>query len=157
MKIQFMTLKKIGAVLLLVSFFLPLSRCENIRPLESDDQALTQEAPDDFEKYEYFYAWEGISKDQPLTIIVFPLAFLWPFIFIGLRRRFKTPKITRNFLILEPIAALLGAYFVFIISSLNALYIGFFVATTGALLFFLGSVIEILEFFKKPERRSSQQ
>lgn len=152
-----MMLKKIGAVLLLVSFFLPLSRCENIRTVKSDDQALTQEALDDFEKYEYFYAWEGISKEEPLTIIVFPLAFIWPLIFLGLRRRFKTPEMTRNFLVLEPIAALLGAYFVFIISSLNELYIGFFVASGGALLFFLGSVIEIIELFRKPGRKSPQR
>lgn len=148
-KINFMMLKKIGAVLLLVSFFLPLSRCETTGSYPVNEEGYSEEIPEELKEYDYFYAWEGMRDGEPLAIVLIPLAFLWPIIFLAARGRFKKPKINKGLLFLEPVVAGAGSYFVFMINFLNDLYIGFFVAMVAALLFFLGSVAEIVEFFKK--------
>jgi len=147
-------LKYAGAVLLLLAFFLPLSRCDESswQVYEAEQAGLPTDniGP----SYEYFYAWEvftpdGVNDFQPLLAILVVLAFTWPLLFLFTRPRIKNDKINTGLLFFEPLIAAGGAYFVFIINVLNELYIGFYVAMAGVLLFFLGAVTEIVIFLKQ--------
>lgn len=154
MKINYMNLKKIGAVLLALSFFLPLSRCDesgwDVYEAEQASQPMENIEAD----YEYFYAWEAFfpgegNQFEPGLALLVLLAFTWPVLFLVFRQKIQNRKINTSLLFLEPLIAGGGSYFVLIINMFNELYFGFYVAILGAFAFFSGAVIEIVQRFKK--------
>lgn len=143
------TLKKVGAVLLLVAFFLPLSRCEKTSTPPVEENAAIETIPVEVTEYSYYYAWDYIDIDDPRLTALVILAFLWPIIFIGLRHWNPNPKFDTGVLFLEPFAAAGGSYIVVGVGTMHELYIGSYLALLAAILFFSGSILEIVEFFKK--------
>lgn len=151
-------LKRAGAVLLLISFFLPLSRCDRAeadRYFGTTDETQTV---GERHEYDYFYAWEVFDPENADTYnwaakILVALAFSWPVIFLFVRWKITNRKVNAGIMFLEPLVAAAGAYIVFIINIFNELYIGYYVATTAMFLYFAGASTEIVQWFRKRKKR----
>jgi len=147
-------IKLTGAVLLVIAFFLPLSRCDTAswQRIDAEQAGLPTENIEP--SYEYFYAWQIFAPDEvqdfePGLALLVVLAFTWPVLFLVVRKKTRNLKANTGLLFLEPVIAAGGSYFVLILNMFNELYIGFYVAMLGAFLFFVGSVTEIVERFKR--------
>lgn len=147
-------LKRAGAVLLIIAFFLPLSRCDSASLKRYEAEQAGQNPERVAPEWNYYYAWEEFYPErgqpfEPLSALVVTVAFSWPLLFLFGRWKIKNRKVTIGLLFLEPLVAAAGAYSVFIINFLSELYIGFYVAMVAMFLYFAGSVVEIAQWIRK--------
>lgn len=124
-------LRGAGALLVLVSLALPLSRCE------SDPAGPAPPV------VEYTYAWSELDAGDPWSWAR-AAAFLWPAAAVLYRRRGRSARGRRLLLVLEPVACLASALLLAMATLFEAWMLGTWLALAGLGLYLAGWAAEVL-------------
>jgi len=141
-------LKLIGALLLLASLALPQYTCARLR---APDGSVWDSVPPgkDATLYRPFterhYAYENIELRDPISWLTL-VAFGWPLILTGVRRRFPGPTLNRVLWWLEPVLAGTSGYLILVFSSLGDRAIGAYVGLAALVLLLLAWLAELRAF-----------
>jgi hypothetical protein len=135
-------LKTLGAALLAIAFFLPLSRCEEISLTPSAEDEVVQETPETEKVYDYYYAYENIGFEDQGSLLI-PAVFFWPLAFLAYAKRGRRARVKTVLNFLEPLLAAGTGYMIVLMTMFNEFYIGAYVAFAGAGGYFIGSGIEV--------------
>ncbi|MHA1544733.1 MAG: hypothetical protein ACTSU8_06315, partial [Alphaproteobacteria bacterium] len=134
-------IKIVGAVLLAIAFFLPLSRCAPVTLTPNEDGELVAEAPEVETVYEYYYAYDNIGVEEPGSFLLL-VVFFWPLAFLAFERKGRNTRAKTALMFLGPPLAAGTGYLIIFISIFNELYYGTYVALAGLAGYFIGSGIE---------------
>ncbi len=132
----------LGAALLAIAFFLPLSRCEITSTTPAADREAVKETPGAEKVYDYYYAYENIGFEDPGSLLI-PVIFFWPWAFLAYARRGRRARVKTVLNFLEPLLAAGTAYMIVLMIIWGEIYIGAYVAFAGAGGYFIGSGIEV--------------
>lgn len=133
-------LKLIAAVLLLASLALPQYTCARFR---APDGGVWSQLPPgaDTSQYRPFterhYALENFGVQNVVTWLTV-MAFGWPLVVLGVRRRAGKGRMNAALWWLEPFLAAGSGYFIFVFSGLGTRAIGAY-AGMGACLLYIGA------------------
>jgi hypothetical protein len=126
--------KIIGAFLIVMSLFLPMTSCTSGRPDAATATTVSETRPE----ITYHWAWSGSQWSEPGSYVIL-LAFVWPAAAVLLARRVRA----RGAILLAESVALSGTIYVLhALTTFGDPEIGLFVAGAGVASYALGWLIE---------------
>jgi hypothetical protein len=141
----------VGAVVLAIAFFLPLSSCSNSTAFNQEGvQAVSVDAETGAVTEgprRYRYPFKSLAMDDPEGLLVL-VAFFWPTLAFGYRK-FNGHKVGVKFTTLEFLLCFLTIWFVWSVSFLERLEIGGYLAFGGATLCLAAASALLLEEIRR--------
>ncbi len=151
MKIRITTenTKRISAVLLLISFFLPLSKCSSIEIPTGDEikkQANIKKTRTKWIeiKVKYHYAYDQLDLSRPGTLFII-LSYIWPVLvllyhYYGSNRRLKK---VLNYI--ELFLCIASFNLIILLALFDELFIGAYLAMLAISLYFFSTFYEFIK------------
>lgn len=163
-----LVIKRISAIVLCITFFLPLSQCQmnklkmstTLDTGEQISQAVdnSQPAVDEKPRYSYNIPARMFSPTDLFSWILL-LAFVWPLLFWATLHVNTKKKVAGLLNILEPFACLGSAYVAYSLAYLGEILIGGYLALGSVAAYFFSSCYELYGTakmrIKNDSRRSS--
>ncbi|WP_256646493.1 hypothetical protein [Thermomonas paludicola] len=137
--------KRIATLLLLASFFLPLSRCASLsnQPVSEDGTTVVQGDGTTLVEKEYFdvHGYDLVSlKDWPLWL----LAFTWPLMFQVLALTARQKANSKPIMLLEALLLVFSAFQIsYLIYNSDAIRYGALVAYSGLFAYIAALVMQL--------------
>ena len=146
-------MKKICAVLLLISFFLPFSRgCSDIEiPYQEDSVKLKNKKPllsmeVKKPKNKYVYDIIALPETSTLTAVVILFCYLWPIPILLFHRFLRKKKIIKYLMTSFELVFCIGTfYFVIMMAMFDKLLIGGYLAISSSVGYFCSTAFELLK------------
>lgn len=130
--------KAFGALLLILSLFLPMSSCTTPQPMTKDANGVERTEP---AKTEYHYVWKFENADQVGSYVLL-LGWLWPSAVVLLASRLGRRAQMAVFAI-EPLLFAATSYFCFGFAMFGHLEIGLYVTVVGMTAYGLAWLAEL--------------
>lgn len=147
-------IKRVAAIVLFVTFFLPLSKCQKnhyriVQPTSSESGEKVASrleeippSPDAVPEYSYNTAAGMFEPGDTFSWLIL-LAFVWPLLFWGWQIRDKRPRIAFIMNVMEPLACIGSGYVTWSLSFLGDILVWGYVSMASVLIYFLASCYEL--------------
>lgn len=143
----------VGAALLLIAFFLPVSSCTS---QDSDDQSEASATTDgtvEITAKRYRYPYRLLAVDDVMTVPIL-VAFFWPASMVAYRK-YRRDNVSLKIPILEILLCLLSIWIIWGMIFLYTPEIGSYVAFCGAILYLVAASVNIIEALRKRRHSDS--